>query len=337
VGKLDAAVDEYREAIRLSPDEATFYNNLGGTLVDLGKVEEAMPLIREALRLKPDSSSHSTLADALDKQGKLEESIAEYRAAVRLQPDSHSDREWLAHGLRRQGKLDEAIEEFRIASRIDPSCTYVRRSLGECLLDQGKLDLALATCQESLRLQPDDNDVHQLLRAILKRQGKLDEVIADCREMIRLKPDDAGCQNWLAWELVLVPGRSRREYDGALAHSRKAVELAPKQAYIVNTLALAELRVGHWAECIAAAERSMALNGGDTSDRFFLAMAHWQKGDQAEARKWFDKAVAWTRERDPKNAELRGFWKEAAALLGQPGPAADGTNSPTATSVEKPR
>ena len=33
-------------------------------------------------------------------------------------------------------------------------------------------------------------------------------------------------------------------------------------------------------------------------------MALWQKGDKDEARKWFDKAVAWTKEKDPKNVEL---------------------------------
>ena len=36
-------------------------------------------------------------------------------------------------------------------------------------------------------------------------------------------------------------------------------------------------------------------------------------------KKWFDKAVAWTKEKDPKNAELLLVWTEAAGLLGQPG------------------
>ena len=47
-------------------------------------------------------------------------------------------------------------------------------------------------------------------------------------------------------------------------------------------------------------------------------MAHAQKGEKDEARKWFDKAAAWTKEKDPKNAELLRFWKEAAELLGEP-------------------
>ena len=109
---------------------------------------------------------------------------------------------------------------------------------------------------------------------------------------------------------------SARDYDEALEHARKAVELAPKTGDIVNTLALAEYRAGHWNESIAASDRSMALGtGGDGYDWFVLAMAHWRKGEKDEARTWFDKAVAWTKGKDPKNEELRQIWKEAADLL----------------------
>jgi hypothetical protein len=49
-------------------------------------------------------------------------------------------------------------------------------------------------------------------------------------------------------------------------------------------------------------------------------MAHLQKGNNDEALKWFEKEVAWTKEKDPKNEELRQFWNEAAELLSLPGP-----------------
>ena len=47
-------------------------------------------------------------------------------------------------------------------------------------------------------------------------------------------------------------------------------------------------------------------------------------------------AIAWTKEKDPKNKELRQFWTEAAELLGQPGPDS-GTGSPAAPAVKKAR
>jgi hypothetical protein len=62
-----------------------------------------------------------------------------------------------------------------------------------------------------------------------------------------------------------------RQYDMRLTYTRTAVELAPHDGGILNTLALAEYREGHRAESIAAGGRAMALRkGGEASDWFFL-------------------------------------------------------------------
>ena len=174
---------------------------------------------------------------------------------------------------------------------------------------------------------------HSNLGNALKDQGKLEEAIAEYRTAIRLKPDYATAHNNLAWAMVTSPKRPRRDYDEGLVHARKAVELAKKDENCYGTLALAEYRSGHWAESLTACEQSMALSkGGTASDWFFMAMALWQKGDKDKARMWFDKAVAWTREKDPKNKELLQFWKEAGDILGQPVPQAAATPS-----TSKPR
>jgi hypothetical protein len=56
--------------------------------------------------------------------------------------------------------------------------------------------------------------------------------------------------------------------------------------------------------------------GGDSTDFFFLAMAHWQLGEKDKARAWYDQAVAWMDKNRPQDAELKRFRAEAAALLG---------------------
>jgi tetratricopeptide (TPR) repeat protein len=141
--------------------------------------------------------------------------------------------------------------------------------------------------------------------------------------VIRLHPDSHAALNSLAWELALTPDPPARESDEALVYARKSMALTPNDANHWNTLALAEYRARHWNDSIAAAQRSIALaNGGSALDWFFLAMAHAQKNEKVEALKWFDKAVAQTKEKDPKNTELLQFWNESAALIGQPGPGA---------------
>jgi len=285
--------------------------------------------------LKPtEEASHTDLAKALRGQGKLEEAIAEYKTAIGINPDDANPHNGLGNALHKQGKLAEAIAEYREALRLKPEFADAYRNLGKALQDQGLLAEAIIE-YKAIQLKPDDALAHSRLGYALHAQGSLAEAIIKYKEAIRLKPDDAKTLNNLAWALVLYPKRPRPDYDEALMHSRRAVELAPDWANL-NTLALAEYRSGHWAESLAASERSMALNnGGNAWDWFLEAMARCQKGDKDEARKWLDTAVA----SDPKtkNVELRQFWAEAAELLGRSGPGASAAGSPAAPAAEKPR
>jgi tetratricopeptide (TPR) repeat protein len=112
--------------------------------------------------------------------------------------------------------------------------------------------------------------------------------------------------------------------------------LEPSDGRHHNTLALAAYRAGNYDESIAAAERSIQLLRSvpgsvdpDPYNWFFLAMACGRRGETDRARRYFDQAVARTRERDPRNVELLQFWREAAAVLGRPGPdAADPARLP---------
>jgi hypothetical protein len=56
--------------------------------------------------------------------------------------------------------------------------------------------------------------------------------------------------------------------------------------------------------------------GGDGFDWFFLAMAHWKMDHNTEAREWYEKAVSWMENNQPKDEELKGFRAEAEGLLG---------------------
>ena len=90
-----------------------------------------------------------------------------------------------------------------------------------------------------------------------------------------------------------------------------------KERRVLRILGAAHYRAGDWKAAVAALEKSTtARNGGDSNGWFFLAMAHRQLGDKAEARKWYDQAVAWMDKNQPENEQLRHFRAEAAKLLG---------------------
>jgi hypothetical protein len=64
----------------------------------------------------------------------------------------------------------------------------------------------------------------------------------------------------------------------------------------------------------------MELNGGgDPADWFFLAGIEHRQGRSIEARRWFDKSVAWIAQNSDRvsgrEAELRAFQEEIAPVL----------------------
>ncbi|MFO0967576.1 MAG: serine/threonine-protein kinase [Gemmataceae bacterium] len=131
-----------------------------------------------------------------------------------------------------------------------------------------------------------------------------------------LREGPAGELNNLAWLLAAAADPRVRHPGWAVELAQKAVDSVPKAGAIWNTLGVAQYRAGDWKAAIAALEKSMELRkGGDSLDWFFLAMAHWKRGEKDKAGEWYDRAVQWMDKNQPTNDELRHFRAEAAELL----------------------
>jgi WD40 repeat protein/serine/threonine protein kinase/tetratricopeptide (TPR) repeat protein len=243
------------------------------------------------------------------------------------------------------GRLRDAAVAYRQAtSRLEklvaelPTFPEYRQELARRYVDLGNLSRKLDRPEEAERAYrqgikigedlltkfPKDPSYQQQLFDTCARLGTLltttgrrreaNEVHAKVLERI---PDDAGAQNGLAWSLVTSPDPDVRDAVLAVALAKRAVERAPGAGYIWNTLGVAHYRAGNWKDAVAALDESMELQG-HVADWFFLAMAHWQLGDKAQARKWYTPAILWMDKHQSTDVELCTFRAEAAGLLGLP-------------------
>jgi len=192
-GRLEEAIAECREAIRLKNDYAEAHTNLGYALWLKGRVEEAIAEYREAIRLKKDLfEAHNCLAVALNKKGQMDEAIAEFREAIRLNPDLaayvHTN---LGMALAEKGRFEEAIAEYREAIRLNPDLAEVHLKLGNTLRHTYRWEEAIAEYRGAIQLKKDDLDAHVNLGLVLKAMGRLDEAVAENRQAIGLKKDCA--------------------------------------------------------------------------------------------------------------------------------------------------
>ena len=91
------AIPQYREVIKLNPNDAIAHANLGCALAEQGKFEPAVQSYKEALRLNPqDAEIHLALGGVYETKGRTELAMREYQEAVQADPESrirpHSSR-----------------------------------------------------------------------------------------------------------------------------------------------------------------------------------------------------------------------------------------------------
>jgi cytochrome c-type biogenesis protein CcmH/NrfG len=122
LGESGKAEDCYRVAIRLKPDEASYYNALASLLKRLNPadVTEPVRLLQEALALSPtDPQAKLLLASCYARQGKLAEAQALLEAVVARNPDSRNAHAALARVYFRQKRVEDARQQESIAAKLE--------------------------------------------------------------------------------------------------------------------------------------------------------------------------------------------------------------------------
>jgi eukaryotic-like serine/threonine-protein kinase len=294
-------------------------NNLANAFLGQRRPEEARKLFEEVVQISrrvfgpdhPDTlGPMNNLANVLSRLGrwdearKLHEETLEARRRV-LGPDDRATLQSmnnLADVLRNQGQFAQSrrLQEESLAGQrrvLGPEHSHTLGSmynLALLLALEGKLE-------ESLRLQ------EQVLEARRRALGPT-------------HPDTLASLNELAWRLATAADPKLRNPQRALQLAKEVVEQSPNRADAWNTVGVAYYRAGDWKNAIAALEKSEKLAPGElvAANGFFLAMSYRQLGEKGKAQEWYDKAVKWMDEKQPKDSELLQFRAEASQALGVP-------------------
>jgi protein O-mannosyl-transferase len=175
-GDLDAAIQEFQEALWINPNYTVAHNNLGVALTSKGDLNAAIREYQEALRINPNyTDAHYNLGVALTSKGDLNAAIREFQEALRINPNYTDAHYNLGVALGRKGVLDAAIREYQEALRISPNNAEAHYNLGVALGRKGILDAAIQEFQEALRINPNNAEAHYNLGVALAQKKKLDE------------------------------------------------------------------------------------------------------------------------------------------------------------------
>ncbi len=134
-GEVDQAARQFREVLKLRPDDTTAMNYLGYMWAEAGvELEAALQLVERAVQIEPENGSYvDSLGWALFRLGRFEEARASLERASQLSPGNAVILEHLGDVYRATGELDAAAELYRKAYEIeDPeNLESVERKLRE--------------------------------------------------------------------------------------------------------------------------------------------------------------------------------------------------------------
>lgn len=124
----DQAIDEYKEAVRLDPNDAQTRKRLGELYAKKGLLYYAIFAYNRAIRLNPDDAdAYYALGMAYIERGMVDEAIQEWQEVVRISPDHPVVYHELGNAYAYQGQYREALDAYRSYLRYAPAAKNVER------------------------------------------------------------------------------------------------------------------------------------------------------------------------------------------------------------------
>ncbi len=303
-GRLEEALSDYGEALRLTPVYAEAYWDRGNAYLEKRDYDRAIADFTEAIRLNPASSyACNQRGLAHERRGEIDKAIADYSQAIEIHLDA--DAPSLSPGVAirnlatnyvnrgracfKLGRPDRALADLSEAIRVDPKRTLAYYWRGKVHEQSDDLDRAVAAFSEAIRLDP-TYVLSYVGRGVSQiKAGRFEQAIADFDEAIRRDPE-LSCA-YFQRGLAFCRGC---DLDRAVEDLEKAVALSPHRSSCRVGLGIGygkqhrfDLALDELNVAISSAENPWAY-----SSRGRIYVARGYEGDAARARNDFDKAIS---------------------------------------------
>ena len=307
---MPKAIQEYRKAVEVAPDFAPANNLLGYAERQVGAYGEAERAFKKYIELIPDDPNpYDSYAELLMKTGRFDESIAMYRKALAADRNFVPSHIGIATNLMLQGKHEAArAETWKVhqTARNDGDRRNALFTTAVIYADEGKFDQALAELQKEYAVAEKINDAAAMsadvvaMGDVLLEAGRPEEARKRYLQAVELVQEsdlseEVKQNNQLVhhYNLGRVAARAG-DLAGARQHAIIYMKGATarkndpqiKQAHeLMGTIALAEKKFDQ-----AIADLSKG-NQQDAYTLYRLAWAYQEKGHEARANEFFQKAA----------------------------------------------
>ena len=179
------AIDEYKQALQLDPNNSEYVYQYTIALAEDKQYDTAINILLKHLQRNPgDRLAYHQLGKIYLLNDQVD---AANQALSRALPVSTLNN--YATSLKKLNRLSEAEAVYKLALTLSPNDTEVLFNLGTLYNASNKLEDAKTTYQEALRLKPDFAEAHYNLGLIYSKMGDKAQAIDHLEKFLKLSPN----------------------------------------------------------------------------------------------------------------------------------------------------
>ncbi len=308
-GDLKTAVQNYLEILKLDPQLAPAYNNVGLLYFQQNEYIRAIQSFEQGLRVDPKMTTALVpLGTAYFQIGQFEKSREVLDRAVTLNPADETAQLYRARSLFALGQREagsQALQQLLQTSPNNVDALYTLGQMymklaqetlkrletqapnsyltnlvsGQALEHMENYDGALLQYKKALEKEPGFKGAHYNIGNVYWLEGKWDEAIAELNSELATDPYHCLAHWKIANSLISL----NQKPDEALNHIRQALENCPDLAQAHLDLGRLLAGKSDYAGAVAEYRRVVELNPEEASVHFLLATAYRRQGNRAAA------------------------------------------------------
>ncbi len=230
-----------------------------------------------------------TLGDVLERAKQPDDAIAVFDRMPESSPLHGTAHVQIGLALEAKGRKEEAVSHLETAIQDDPTDLEALSALGGVYRGRKEFAKAGEIYDRAVALIQTPERHHWSLyyaRGIARERTKRwPEAEADLKKALELIPESMASNralvlNYLGYSWV-DQGMNLEEALGML---RRAVELKPRDGYIIDSLGWAYYKLGRYTDAVRELERAIELRPADPVINDHLGDAYWKVGRRLEAR-----------------------------------------------------
>jgi len=290
---IDKGEKQTQQVTTATEGAASVLFSVGGALNRQGAEDIVALYLQVSHELDPKSADTLLLLGGIAENTEQPQRAIEFYSQVpKTSPMGRVSELQLGVILAQTGKVDEARSHLKALIESDPADLRSYLAYGSVLSDAKDYVAMAANYDKAVGVignvpKASDWSIFFQRGIAYERLKDWDKAEPNFKKALELNPDQAQVLNYLGYSWVDM----NRNLDEGLNMIRRAVELRPDDGYIVDSLGWAYFRLGRFAEASTELERAAELKAGDVTVNDHLGDVYWRTGRKLEARYQWQRAI----------------------------------------------